>query len=51
MLCFTLSEIQRALAFLFSLLFFFLGSQTTSEDVFPEDEKLNFWFLGLKEAR
>ncbi|KAL6340790.1 hypothetical protein AAG906_030914 [Vitis piasezkii] len=25
--------------------------QTTSEDVFPEDERLNFWFLGVKEAR
>ncbi|RVW70363.1 hypothetical protein CK203_060532 [Vitis vinifera] len=24
--------------------------QTTSEDVFPEDERLNFWFLGVKEA-
>ncbi|RVW68554.1 hypothetical protein CK203_063704 [Vitis vinifera] len=23
----------------------------TSEDVFPEDERLNFWFLGVKEAR
>ncbi|RVW89165.1 hypothetical protein CK203_040230 [Vitis vinifera] len=25
--------------------------QTTSEDVFPEDERLNLWFLGVKEAR
>ncbi|RVW61089.1 Retrovirus-related Pol polyprotein from transposon 17.6 [Vitis vinifera] len=25
--------------------------QTTSEDVFSEDERLNFWFLGVKEAR
>ncbi|RVW73643.1 hypothetical protein CK203_057036 [Vitis vinifera] len=25
--------------------------QTTSEDVFPEDERLIFWFLGVKEAR
>ncbi|RVW33146.1 hypothetical protein CK203_094845 [Vitis vinifera] len=25
--------------------------QTTSKDVFPEDERLNFWFLGVKEAR
>ena len=31
--------------------FLFLGSQTTSEDVFLEDERLNFWFLGVKEAR
>ncbi|KAL6348365.1 hypothetical protein AAG906_005669 [Vitis piasezkii] len=36
----------------FSLFYFlFLGSQTTSEDVFPEDERLNLWFLGVKEAR
>ncbi|RVW20837.1 hypothetical protein CK203_111908 [Vitis vinifera] len=27
------------------------STQTTSEDVFPEDERLNFWFLGVKEAR
>ncbi|RVW27617.1 hypothetical protein CK203_099143 [Vitis vinifera] len=26
-------------------------SQTSSEDVFPEDERLNLWFLGVKEAR
>ncbi|RVW29299.1 Retrovirus-related Pol polyprotein from transposon TNT 1-94 [Vitis vinifera] len=26
------------------------STQTTSEDVFPEDERLNFWFLGVKEA-
>ncbi|RVX13009.1 hypothetical protein CK203_009808 [Vitis vinifera] len=26
-------------------------SQTTSEDVFSEDERLNFWFLGVMEAR
>ncbi|KAL6315620.1 hypothetical protein AAG906_003723 [Vitis piasezkii] len=26
-------------------------NQTTSKDVFPEDERLNFWFLGVKEAR
>ncbi|RVW57726.1 hypothetical protein CK203_111692 [Vitis vinifera] len=26
-------------------------SQTTSEVVFPEDERLTFWFLGVKEAR
>ena len=31
--------------------FLFLGSQTTSEDVFPKDERLNFWFLGVKETR
>ena len=42
----------RALSFPFSLYYFlFLGSQTTFEDVFPEDERLNFWFLGVKEAR
>ena len=36
----------------FSLFYFlFLGSQTTSEDVFPEYERLNLWFLGVKEAR
>ena len=36
----------------FSLFYFlFLGSQTTSEDVFPEDARLNLWFLGVKEAR
>ncbi|RVW69250.1 putative disease resistance protein [Vitis vinifera] len=27
------------------------SSQTTSEDVFSEDERLNFWFLGVMEAR
>ena len=33
----------------FSLFYFlFLGSQTTSENVFLEDERLNFWFLGVK---
>ena len=55
---FTLSEIflsRRNTEFSllsFSLFYFlFLGSQTTSEDVFPEDERLNFWFLGVKEAR
>ena len=38
--------------FSFSLFYFlFLGSQTTSEDVFPEDERLNLQFLGVKEAR
>ncbi|RVW24921.1 hypothetical protein CK203_079523 [Vitis vinifera] len=26
-------------------------SQTTSEDVFSEDERLKFWFLGVMEAR
>ena len=31
--------------------FLFLGIQTTSEDVFPEDERLNLWFLGVKEVR
>ena len=44
-----LSEIQRSLLLYF--LFYFLASQTPSEDVFPEDERLNFWFLGVKEAR
>ena len=45
-------ENYRALSFLFSLCYFlFLGSQTTSEDVCPEDERLNFRFLGVKEAR
>ena len=58
MLHFTLSEIflsgRNTKFFLlsFSLFYFlFLGSQTTSEDVFPEDERLNLWFLGVKEAR
>ena len=52
MLCFTLSKIQGSLCFFFlSTIFFFLGSQTTSEDVFPKDERLNLWFLGVKEAR
>ncbi|RVW13706.1 hypothetical protein CK203_087210 [Vitis vinifera] len=42
------SELSR---FPFSLYYFlFLGSQTTSEDVFSEDERLNFWFLGVMEA-
>ena len=57
-LYFTLSEIfllgrNTELSLLsFSLFYFlFLGSQTTSEDVFPEDERLNLWFLGVKEAR
>ncbi|RVX03236.1 hypothetical protein CK203_020027 [Vitis vinifera] len=27
------------------------SGQTTSEDVFSEDERLNFWFLGVMEAR
>ncbi|RVW58967.1 hypothetical protein CK203_107360 [Vitis vinifera] len=31
--------------------FAFYKSQTTSEDVCPEDERLNFRFLGVKEAR
>ncbi|RVW28604.1 hypothetical protein CK203_100871 [Vitis vinifera] len=31
--------------------FAFHKSQTTSEDVCPEDERLNFRFLGVKEAR
>ena len=45
-------EIQSSLCFPFlSSIFLFLGSQTTSEDVFPEDERLNLWFLGVKEAR
>ena len=55
---FTLSEIflsRRNTEFSllsFSLFYFlFLGSQTTSEDVFPEDERLNLCFLGVKEAR
>ncbi|KAL6315547.1 hypothetical protein AAG906_000850 [Vitis piasezkii] len=26
-------------------------NQTTSKDVFPEDERLNLWFLGVKKAR
>ena len=48
----TLRKIYRALSFLFTLYYFlFLGSQTTSKDVFPEDGRLNFWFLGVKEAR
>ena len=57
-LYFTLSEIfllgrNTELSLLsFSLFYFlFLGSQTTSEDVFPEDERLNLRFLGVKEAR
>ena len=38
--------------FSFSFYYFlFLGSQTTSEDVFPKDERLNLWFHGVKEAR
>ena len=38
--------------FLFlSSIFYFLASQTPSEDVFPEDERLNQKFLGVKEAR
>ena len=55
---FTLSEIflSRKITELsllsFSLFYFlFLGSQTTSEDVFPEDKRLNLWFLGVKEVR
>ncbi|RVW83158.1 hypothetical protein CK203_044935 [Vitis vinifera] len=28
-----------------------MGDQTSSKDVFPEDERLNLWFLGVKEAR
>ena len=52
MLCFTLSKNTGRSLLSFSLYYFlFLGSQTTSEDVFPEDERLNFWFLGVKEAR
>ena len=43
LLCFTFS--------LFLFYFLFLGSQTTSEDVFPEDERLNLWFLGVKKVR
>ena len=44
--------IQSSLCFPFlSSIFIFLGSQTTSEDVFPEDERLNLWFLGVREAR
>ena len=31
--------------------FYFFSNQTTSEDVFLEDEWLGFSFLGLKEAR
>ena len=31
--------------------FYFLSSQTPSDDVFSEDEWLDFLFLGLKEAR
>ena len=43
------TELSR---FPFSLYYFlFLGSQTTSKDVCPEDERLNFRFLGVKEAR
>ena len=42
----------RAFALLYLLFFVFLfGSQTTFEDVFPEDERLNLWFLGVKEAK
>ena len=45
-------EIQSSILLSFSLFYFlFLGSQTTSKDVFPEDERLNLWFLGVKEAR
>ncbi|RVW74386.1 hypothetical protein CK203_056840 [Vitis vinifera] len=41
----------QSLALLFLLFHFhFLASQTSSEDVFPEDERLNLWFLGVKEA-
>ena len=39
-----------ALPYLLILIVFF-SNQTTSEDVFSEDEWLVFVFLGLKEAR
>ena len=45
-------EIHGALLYLtYSLCVYFISSQTTSEDVFSEDEWLSFSFLGLKEAR
>ncbi|RVW19637.1 hypothetical protein CK203_116653 [Vitis vinifera] len=41
----------RGIPFHLAMLWASEFDQTTSEDVFPEDERLNFWFLGVKEAR
>ena len=45
------TELLLCLSFSFCFVFTFLASQTTSEDVFSDDESLGFLFLGLKEAR